>query len=62
VLGGTNDTARNLHGKNLNSVEKFLDAIQHTNVILTDVPLRYDLGNRLYIYEEIINYNRKLHK
>ena len=62
VLGGTNDTERNLHGKNLTSIVKFLDATPHTNVILIDVPLRYDPGKRPHINEEIVNYNRKLHK
>jgi hypothetical protein len=62
VLGGTNDIDRNLHGKNLTSIVKFLDATQHTNVILIDVPLRYDPGKRPYINEEIKNYSRKLHK
>jgi hypothetical protein len=41
---------------------KLLDATQHTNVILIDVPLRYDPGKRPHINEEIVNYNRKLHK
>ena len=48
--------------KNLTSIEKFLNATQHTNVILIDVPLRCDLGKRPHINEKIINYNRKLHK
>lgn len=39
-----------------------LHATQHTNIILIDVILRYDLGKRPYINEEIMNYNRKLHK
>jgi lysophospholipase L1-like esterase len=62
VLGGTNDIERNLHGKNLTSIVKFLDATQHTNVMLTDVPRRYDPGKRPHINEETVNYNRKLHK
>jgi hypothetical protein len=49
-------------GKILTSVVRFLDATQHTNVILIDVPLRYDPGKRPHINEEIVNYNRKLHK
>jgi hypothetical protein len=42
VLGGINDIERNLHGKNLTSVDKFFDATHHTKVILIDVPPRYD--------------------
>jgi hypothetical protein len=45
----TDDTKKNLHGKNLTSIEKFLDATQHANVILIDVPVRYDPGKRPYI-------------
>jgi hypothetical protein len=41
---------------------RFLDATRHTNVILIVVPLRYDTGKRHHINEEIVNYNRKLHK
>jgi hypothetical protein len=62
VFGGTNEIERNLYGKNLTSIVRFLDATQHTNVILTDVPLRYDPGKGPHINEEIVNYNRKLHK
>jgi lysophospholipase L1-like esterase len=62
VFSGTNNTERNLHRKNLTSIVKFLDATQHKNVILIDIPLRQDPGKRPYINEEIVNYNRKLHK
>ena len=62
MFGGNNDIERNLHGKNLTSIVRFLDGTQHTNVILIDVPLRYDPGKRPHINEEIVNYNRKLHK
>ena len=62
VLSGTNDIERNLHWKNLTSIVKFLDATQHTNIILIDVPLRYDPGKRPHINEEIVKYNMKLHK
>jgi len=46
VFGGTNNIDRNLHGKNLTSIMRLLDTTQHTNVILTDVLLRYDPGKR----------------
>jgi len=39
-----------------------LHATQHTNINLIDVPFRYDLGKGPYVNEEIMNYNRKLHK
>ena len=37
---------RNLHGKNLISIEKVLDSMQHVNIILVDVPFRYDLRDK----------------
>ena len=39
-----------------------LHATQHTNIILIDVPLRYDVGKRPYVNKEIMNYNKKLRK
>jgi hypothetical protein len=45
----TDNIKRNLHGKKLTSIEKFLDATQNANVILIDVPVRYDPGKRPYI-------------
>ena len=53
---------RNLHRKNLTSIEKFIDNMQHVNIFLVDVPFRYDLRDRPYINEEIMKYNRKVHK
>ena len=44
VLGGSNDFERNRYGKNLTLIVKFLEATQHTNVFLIDVPPRYDLN------------------
>lgn len=48
--------------KNLTSIEKFLDASQHANVILIDVPVRYDPWKRPYINKKNMNHNRMLHK
>jgi hypothetical protein len=61
VLGGLMILREICVEKNLTSIQKFLNAKQHTNVTLIDVPLRYDLGKRPYINEEIMNYNRKIH-
>jgi len=62
VLGGSNDFERNRHGKNLTLIVKFLEATQHTNVLLIDVPPRYDLNTIPNINTKIINHNKKLHK
>jgi len=62
VLGGSNDFERNGHGKNLTLIVKFLEATQLTNVLLIDVPLRYDLNTIPNINMKIMNHNKKLHK
>ena len=62
ILGGTNDIEKNQHNKNLTSIENLLMDSQHVNIILVDVPFRYDLKKRCNINEEIIVYNRKVHK
>jgi hypothetical protein len=41
---------------------KFLDDTQNTNIILTEVPMRYDIGVGSPINEKITNYNKKLQK
>ena len=41
---------------------KFLDDLQHTNVIFTEIPARYDIGASPSIHEQIKQYNKKLGK
>ena len=41
---------------------KFLDDLQPTNVILAEIPLRYDIGATLHISDQIKQYNKKLGK
>jgi hypothetical protein len=62
VIGGSNDIAKSELNTNLTSIVKFLDALQHTNVILTEIPVRYDIGASSWINEQIKQYNRKLGK
>ena len=62
VVGGSNDIDKNAHRGNLTSLEKFLDGTQNTNIILTEVPMRNDIGVGSPINEQITNYNKKLHK
>jgi hypothetical protein len=35
---------------------------QNTNVLLMEIPVRYDTEARLLICEQIVSYNKKLHK
>ena len=63
VIGGSNDIDKSVHSsKNLTSIVKFLEDTQNTNVILVEVPVRYDTGVRPHINEQIESYNTKLHK
>ena len=62
ILGGTNDIERNLQGKNLTSMEMFLDDTAHANVVLVEVPYRYDLRKRHCINDDIMKYNRRISK
>jgi len=62
MIGGSNDTDKNVHDRNLTSIVNFLDSTQNTNVILVEVPVRYDTGARSRVNEQIENYNKKLYK
>jgi hypothetical protein len=62
MIGGSNDIDTNIHSQNLTSMVNLLQDTQNTNLILAEVPVRYDVGARIHINEEIESYNRKLQK
>jgi hypothetical protein len=62
MIGGSNDIDKNVYGSNRTSIRNFLEGTHNTNVILVEVPVRYDMGARSPINEQIESYNRKLHK
>jgi hypothetical protein len=62
VIGGSNDIDGSDQGKRLTSTVNFLYSTQNTNVILVEVPVRYDSEARSHINEQIENYNKKLVK
>jgi len=62
VFGGTNDTEKSKQCSNLTLTVNFRENTQNTNVILMEVPVRYDTEVRPLISEQIVSYNRKLHK
>jgi hypothetical protein len=62
IVGGSNDFDKNAYRNNLTSLIKFLDDTQNTNIILTEVPMRYDIGVGSPINEKITSYNKKLQK
>jgi hypothetical protein len=61
MIGGSNDIDQSVHDKNLNSIVNFLDGAQNTNVILVEIPVRYDIGAISHINKQIKNYNKKLY-
>ena len=62
MIGGSNDLDENSHGNNLTSIRHFLEGTKNTNVILSEVPVRYDIAARTRTNEQIARYNKKLHK
>ena len=62
VFGGTNDIEKSKQDSNLTLTMNFLENTQNTTVILMEVPVRYDAGARTRISEQIVSYNKKLHK
>jgi hypothetical protein len=62
MIGRSNGIDKSVHGKNLTSIVNFLDGTQNTNVILVEVPVRYNIGARSHINEQIENYNKKRNK
>jgi hypothetical protein len=62
MIGGSNDVDKNVHANNLTSIRNFIEASQNTNVILSEVPVRYDIGARPHISEQIWSFNKKLYK
>jgi hypothetical protein len=43
-------------------ISKFISGQPKTNILLVEVPVRYDIGARPHINEQIESYNRKLQK
>jgi hypothetical protein len=60
VIGGSNDIGKIELNTNLTSIVTFLDVLQHTNVIIAELPVRYDIGATPWINGQIKQYNKKL--
>jgi GTPase SAR1 family protein len=60
--GGANNAYNNNSKKALVQFVKFLQNNNNTNVIVTDIPHRYDLPDNSHINEEIKSFNSKLKK
>jgi hypothetical protein len=61
-LGGASDVDKNASGKGLAQTVNFLRRKEHTNVIMINVPHRFDVDGKSCINEEVRRYNRKLSK
>jgi hypothetical protein len=62
LCGGPNDFFKKVHRNNITSLVNFLEISHHTNIILIDVPLRYDKDIGSSVNEQIRKHNRQLHK
>jgi hypothetical protein len=62
LIGGSNDIDKNIHSQNITSIARFLQDTRNTNIILTEVPARYDVGARTHINADIERYNQNLRK
>ena len=60
VCGGANDFNSDMEGPNVNNILEFIQSNKHTNVVFTNVPLRYDLSYYSQINEKIRAYNRRI--
>jgi hypothetical protein len=62
LCGGTLDIARNDSMQGLASISRFVKILDHTNVVVVDAPHRFDLDISSSVNNEVITFNRKLHK
>jgi hypothetical protein len=60
--GGANDVAKNNAKMALKHISNFVKSNNHTNIILTSLPHRYDLIQSSCVNSEIRSFNRKLMK
>jgi hypothetical protein len=62
LCGGTLDIARNDSMQGLASISRFVENLDHTNVVVVDAPHRFDLDTFSCVNKEVITFNRKLQK
>jgi hypothetical protein len=62
LCGGTLDIARNDSMQGLASISRFVENLDHTNVVVRYAPHRFDLHTSSCVNKEVIAFNRKLHK
>jgi lysophospholipase L1-like esterase len=62
ICSGTNDYEINEFSLTFQNISNFIKTNNHTNIILINVPFRYDLCNSVYVNSYISTLNRKLKK
>jgi hypothetical protein len=62
ICCGSNDCELNEFSLTLQNIKNFIQTNKHTNIILINVPLRYDLRNSTSVNRSISILNRKLKK
>ena len=62
VWGGIRDVSRNETQKDLCQLRNFMEMHSHTNVLVVNVPNRFDLGTHSCVNYEVKAFNRKLVK
>jgi hypothetical protein len=60
LQGGSNDVYCNNAKVAILQIRKFCEVANNTNIIIVDIPHRYDLGKNSIVNKEIQAYNRKL--
>jgi hypothetical protein len=62
VWGGTRDASKNETRKGLSSICNFVKIYSNTNILVMNLPSRYDLKSFSCVNQEVNIFNRKLGK
>ena len=62
VCGGANDVAKNNAKMALNQISNLVKSYNNTNIIVINLPHRFDLMHHSCVNNEIRSFNRKLRK
>ena len=60
ICNGTNDYEPNKFSLTFHNIMNFIKSNEHTNIILMNIPSRYDLPNSISVNRKISDLNRKL--
>jgi hypothetical protein len=60
VYGGALDVARDNTARWLLSIQQFIQKCAHTNVLILNAPVRFDLSATSCVHKEVFHFNRKM--